>query len=177
LKRYLPLLLLVLLSACASTSEQLRVMYADSLRERLDDQFTSLEDEYVLSQEARRETTRKFVEQELLVTAEDYLYTGVILSTSPFEDDLIAASASGLKAAELGDDRGFRVAAESIDRLQMHRGEPQRYGTQYYYVEVIQKWRLYPVDPSTTDGERNAMGIPSLAELTERADTLNEKVR
>jgi len=178
LKRILPLLLVGLLGACSTPSQELRTMYADSLGERLGgDQFTSLDDEYVLHQEARREKVRGYVEQELLVTPEDYLYAGIILSTSPFEDDLIAASASGLKSAELGDNRGFRVAAEAIDRLQMHRGEPQRYGTQYYYLEVIQKWRRDPVNPATTDAERAAMGVPPLAELLERTDRLNAEVR
>lgn len=178
MKRFLPLLLLALLGACSTPSQQLRNMYRESLEERLDgSKFTSLEDGYVLNQEDRRETVRGFVKEEKLVTSEDYLYAGVILSTSPFEDDLIAASASGLTAAEMGEERGFRVAAEAIDRLKMLRGEPQRYGTQYHYIEVIKKWRLYPVDPNTTDAERASMGIPSLAVLTERTAELNAELR
>ena len=101
----------------------------------------------------------------------------MILSTSGFEDDLVAAGACGLKAAELGEDRGFRVAAEAVDRRLMLAGRPQRYGTQYYYVEVIQKWRLYPVDPKTTDLERQAMGVETFEQLRAREAELNEELR
>ena len=52
-----------------------------------------------------------------------------------------------------------------------------RYGTQFYYEEVLQKWRLYPVSGKTTDAERAAMGVAPLAELRAREDLLNEEVR
>lgn len=153
-------------------------MYAESLRERLDEgQFSTLGARYARNQAERLEKVRQFVKEKKLSTAEDYLYAGVLLSSSSVEDDLIAASASGLKAAELGEDRGLRVAAEALDRRLMHRGQPQRYGTQYHYLEVIQKWKLYPVDPSTTDADRAMMGIPPLVELKAREDELNEEIR
>ncbi len=153
-------------------------MYADSLRERLDEgQFSTLGRAYERNQAERIERVRTLVKEEKLVTSEDYLYVGVLLSSSAEEDDLIAASASGLKAAELGDDRGLYVAAEALDRRLMHRGRPQRYGTQYHYLEVIQKWKLYPTDPSTTDADRAMMGIPPLVELKAREAELNEEVR
>lgn len=173
-------LILALLSlvSCRTTTQKLRNMYENSLDERLGgSNFATLGPEYREHQETRLEHVREFVREEQLVTAEDYLYAGALLSTSSQQDDLIAASASGLKAAELGEDLGFRVAAEAIDKLAMHNGENQRYGTQYYYVEVIQKWRLYPIDPATTDEERKAMGVEPLSELIARVDLLNEEVR
>lgn len=179
LRRILPLLLFVFATACASgPSQSLRVMYKASLRERLEGgEFSTLSDRYSSRQRDRVEMVRKYVKAEELVTAEDYLYAGILLSTSAVEDDLIAASASGLKAAELGDQRGMLVAAEALDRLLMHRGKPQRYGTQYYYIEVIQKWRLYPVDPSTTDDDRAAVGVSPMSELKAREDVLNSELR
>ena len=178
MKRYLPLLLLVLLGACRSTSDSLRNMYANSVRDRTGEgNFETLDERYLEEQENRWEIVRGFIREEKLESAEDYLYAGAILSTSTFEDDLVASAACGLKAAELGEDKGFRVAAESVDRRLMLRGDAQRYGTQYYYVEVIQKWRLYPVDARTTDIERQAMGVEPLSELMARVDELNESLR
>jgi hypothetical protein len=178
LMRLLLILLLFLLAGCRTTSESLRNMYTNSLNERLNgSDFYTLSEQYIERQETRLEFVRGFVREGKLVTAEDYLYAGALLSTSGFKDDLIAASASGLTAAEMGEDLGFRVAAEAIDKLKMHLGDPQRYGTQYYYVEVIQQWRLYPVDPATTDEERIAMGVLPLAELMAQAELLNEEVR
>ena len=177
-KRLLPVLLLLSFAACTTPSQSLRNMYAESLRERLDgDNFATLGTRFGEHQEARFEKVRKFVREEALVTKEDYLYAGALLSTSSHQDDLVAAMASGLKAAEMGEDRGFRVAAEATDRFRMHRGENQRYGTQYYYVEVIQEWRLYPVDPETTDEERAAMGVEPLSVMIARAEMLNAEVR
>ena len=153
-------------------------MYAISLRERIEGSpFTTLEEPYQDRQRNRLEIVRGFIKEEQLTSAEDYLYAGALLSTSPHADDLVAATASGLTAAEMGEDRGFRVAAEAIDRIKMHNGENQRYGTQYYYVEVIQEWRLYPIDPATTDEERKAMGGEPLSELIARVDLLNAEVR
>lgn len=169
--------LLALLAACTSTSDSLQHMYEDSIRERDGGVFSTLDSDYMERQESRRVKVRKYVVEQSLETAEDYLYAGAILSSSPEEDDLIAAQLAGLTAAQMGEDRGFRVAAEAIDRIAMHQGIPQRYGTQFYYEAVLAKWRLYPVDPKTTDIERKSMGVDSLADLMKRADELNEKVR
>jgi hypothetical protein len=177
-KRFLPLALLLSLLACQSVSSHLESLYADSVRERLaGDTFSTLGDAYQEDQEERLEKVRGYVKAEQLVTAQDYLYAGVILSSSSHPDDLTAAWAAGLKAAELGDDRGFRVFAEAVDRFEMQRGGEQKYGTQYYYLEVIQKWRLYPYNLDTTDAERAAMGVEPLAELLAREEQLNEDVR
>lgn len=175
----LPLLaVLLLLTACRSTTESLRIMYGNSVRDRTGEgNFSRLDVSYLEQQERRHEIVRGYIKDAKLVSAEDYLYAGVILSTSGADDDLVAAGACGLKAAELGEERGFRVAAEAVDRRLMLMGRSQRYGTQYYYLEVIQKWRLYPVDPKTTDAERLAMGVETLAELRAREDELNAELR
>ncbi len=169
--------LLLLLGSCSTTSQSLERLYKDGIRDRQEGVFSGLEQDQMARQESRREKVRQFIVEEKLESASDYLYAGAILASSPFEDDLIAAQMAGLKAAELGEDKGFRVAAEAIDRHAMHLGKPQRYGTQYYYEEVLQKWRLYPVDPRTSDEERRAMGVAPLSELMARTEKLNERVR
>ena len=42
---------------------------------------------------------------------------------------------------------------------------------------MLEKWRLYPVDPRTSDEERRAMGVAPLSELLARTEKLNERVR
>lgn len=169
--------LLLLLGSCSTTSQSLERLYKDGIRERQEDVFSGLDQSSMEREESRREKVRGYLVEEKLVSAEDYLYAGAILAMSPFEDDLITAQMAGLKAAELGNDRGFRVAAEAIDRHAMHLGRPQRYGTQYYYEEVLKRWRLYPIDPRTSDAEREAMGVPPMAELLAKTEELNERVR
>ncbi|MCB9914770.1 MAG: hypothetical protein H6828_06415 [Planctomycetes bacterium] len=169
--------LLALLAACAVTPASLERMYASSVRERSGSPFAGLGDDYLERMSARRETVRGFLDAGSLETAEQHLYAAAILVSSDDEADLVLARDTALRAAELGETRGFRVAAEAIDKLAMQSGTPQRYGTQYYYEEVLSRWRLYPVDPNTTDTERQAMGVEPMAALLEREAQLNESVR
>ncbi|WP_342377465.1 hypothetical protein NVS55_39170 [Myxococcus stipitatus] len=60
------------------------------------------------------------------------------------------------------------LAATAEDRELMARGKPQRFGTQRHRVKG--QWRLYPVDPRTTDAERAKWRLPSLEELKREAE-------
>jgi hypothetical protein len=53
-----------------------------------------------------------------------------------------------------------------MDRWLLHRGLPQRFGTQY--LDLGDGWRLYEVDPATTDEERAAWDVPPLTEARRR---------
>jgi hypothetical protein len=88
---------------------------------------------------------------------------------------LLMAEFLGASAAHLGEHRGRLVEAEARDRISMLVGEPQPYGTQSVFVPITGQWRLYAVDPRTTDEERRAMGLPSLAELEARANARNSR--
>ena len=180
MNRYLALLLLplLLLASCQSTSTSLRKMYADSVDDRSDGgALTALDPDYQEDQADRREKVWRYIIEEKLTTAEDFLYAGSLLVSSSNPDDLVAAKLSGLKAAELGDDRGWRLTAEAIDRHLMIAGKPQHYGTQVEYIEVLQKCRLYQVDPRTTDEEGASMGVEPIAELRARAETASERLQ
>ena len=58
--------------------------------------------------------------------------------------------------------------------LNMLQDLPQPYGTQIVWVPVLRGWRLYPVDAATTDADRAAMGIPTLAELESYVEIQNQ---
>jgi len=109
--------------------------------------------------------------QEL--SAIDQLHAALVLVESDRPEDLDAAQMIALKSAESGENRGFRVAAEAQDRLLVKRGMAQRYGTQFVWEPVNRIWRLYPVDPRTSDAERKAMGVPTMSELKAREAKLN----
>jgi hypothetical protein len=109
--------------------------------------------------------------QEL--SAIDQLHAALVLVESDRPEDLEAALMIALKSAESGENRGFRVAAEAQDRLLVKRGMAQRYGTQFVWEPVNRIWRLYPVDPRTSDAERKAMGVPTMSELKAREAKLN----
>ena len=175
--RLLILLCLISLTACRTTSQRLGVMVDETRRDLTEGgAFVSLDDQFVSAQQSRIEKVRAFNEAGELQSAKDYYNASWILVSSQKPDDLILARDLALESVERGDDRAFRIAATAIDKLLRIEGKPQRYGTQYEYIEFLRRWRLYPIDPATTDAERESMGIQPLRELYEREERLNEQV-
>ncbi len=74
------------------------------------------------------------------------------------------------EAAELGHRPARWLAAASYDRWCMYEGRPQSYGTQFVPDGV--RYRLWDVDPATTDEERAAWDVPPLATQQQRAEEL-----
>lgn len=74
------------------------------------------------------------------------------------------------RLAQIAMDAGFSDArwiyAATLDRYLMSLGEPQKYGTQYTWIEG--EFKLYPVDPATTDDERAQYNVPPLQEALEK---------
>ena len=64
-----------------------------------------------------------------------------------------------------------RLVAATEDRVLVHQGRPQKYGTEYRQVHGM--WELYPLDPAISDVERAAWGVHPLAEARALADTWN----
>ncbi len=168
--------LLTLSTACRSTSQRLEVMVDETRRELSGEMLAGISGDFVRQQESRIERIREFDEKGELQTAADYYNASWILVASQEEEDLALARDFALQAVELGEDRGFRIAATAIDKLNRIDGLPQRYGTQYEFNQFLGRWRLYPVDPATTDAERESMGIPPLRDLYERERELNERM-
>jgi hypothetical protein len=108
-----------------------------------------------------------------LASAAQRFWAGAILVRSDEPMHLVLAESLGASAALMGEHRGRLVQAEARDRTAMLLGEPQPYGTQSVFVPVTGTWRLYAVDPRTTDAQRRAMGLPSLAELEAQTKTRN----
>lgn len=166
-----------LCAACAGTPPSQRVerMYIELVSEVGDRKLGSPNDaEWRVRQESRVEHVLAMIEAGELTTALDHFHAAVILVESDDEKVLLTALGEALRATELKLDRAFRVAAEATDKVRVKRGVPQKYGTQYMYEPVLKAWRLYPVDPATSDVERKAFGVEPLAELVAKEAVLNQ---
>jgi hypothetical protein len=164
----------LILAACQSPSTELESMHNNSMRDlEGGDLLTPLGDDYGERQARRIERVYEISRSGGIESATDHYYAGLLLASSSRPQDLELARSMGLAAGEQGEERGFRIAAEAIDKGLRLKGEPQRYGTQISFVPVLKEWRLDPLDPRTTDEERCAMGVAPLAELTERERLLN----
>lgn len=103
----------------------------------------------------------------------DYFHAAMVFQHGHEAADYERAHALAWKAAELDPSATTArwLAAASEDRLLMFQGKPQKYGTQYR--KEGGRWELYPVDPTVTDAERAAWGVPPLAEAQAKVDRLN----
>lgn len=74
------------------------------------------------------------------------------------------------EAAERGYAPARWLAAAAYDRWRMYEGRPQKYGTQFVPDGV--RYRLWDVEPATTDNEREAWDVPPLAQQLQRAEAM-----
>ncbi len=135
------------------------------------------DDAAIKRQNERAAKVKKLYEDGQLKSAEDYFEAALVLVETDDVDILKLSEQLAMKSAELGDTRARRVGAEAIDKQLVRMGMAQRYGTQYVYEPVLRGWRLYPYDVRTTDAERQAMGVPPLAELIQGEAKLNERAK
>lgn len=164
-------------AACASTPASTRVerMYVELRTEVGERKLGSRADaEWHANQRSRVDHVFEMIDRGELTTGLDHFYASVILVETDDEKTLLTALGEALRATELKEDRAFRVAAEATDKVRVKRGVPQKYGTQYMYEPVLKAWRLYPVDPATSDVERKAFGVEPLAELQAKEAVLNQ---
>lgn len=110
---------------------------------------------------------------ELLAAGEvlggpDHYHAAMVLQHGGSQQSYQRARELALRAAELGHRPGRWLAAAALDRLLVHRGQRQKYGTQY------RRWgdkrMLVEVDPATTDEDRAEWEVRPLAEALARAE-------
>jgi len=169
-------LLLVTLGACQSAEpKNPKALYDSVLKELSVSDRGGFEAETISKQEERFILVLRWLEEGRVSTAEDYLWcAGALVESDEFEH-LQLAHELALQAAELGDKRGFTMEAYATDKLLVDAEAPyQRYGTVIIYSPVLERFELYPVDPTTTDTIRRSVGVPPLAELMKEVEELNE---
>lgn len=174
--RLLTLLFAVSFLACSAPDPRPRTLYRDARRDLSRDRNTAAFTKKVRERMEERydKVDTLFIEGKL-VTAEDLLYAAALLVTSDDAADLDRAQTLAMESATLGDKRALPVAAEAEDKLLLMQGLAQRFGTQYAYQPSFGTWRLYAIDPTTTDEDRAFMGLPTLAEMEARTEQLNEE--
>ncbi|HEY7200163.1 MAG TPA: hypothetical protein VIC57_08130 [Candidatus Dormibacteraeota bacterium] len=121
---------------------------------------------------ASRDRERRRRVLELLAAGEvvdgaDHYHAAMVFQHGGSRESYRRARELALRAAELGHRSGRWLAAAALDRLLVHEGRPQRFGTQYRARDG--EWLLVEVDPATTDEERAAWDVPPLGEALARA--------
>ena len=177
--------LLLVAPACKSSSPKnltMEELYQASLRDLVSDEgMGAMSSDVQERQKERQDAARRAWLGEKLTSPQDHLWCAAVLSDSDALEDLALAHKLALRAEEMGEPRGLPLSAEIVDKQLLKRGQPQRYGTQMLFDPVVRRYRLWDVDPSTTDEDRRAMGVPPLEQLIARAEQadrdLGERLR
>jgi hypothetical protein len=122
---------------------------------------------------ARRRRVLAILDASGAQLAVDYYRAAMIFQHGETVADIELARALALTAVRLDpSDRSAQwLAAATLDRIRLHRNEPQLYGTQSTYVDGA--WALWPVSPLLTDADRAAWNVPPLAETEARIAAKN----
>jgi hypothetical protein len=110
-------------------------------------------------------------------TADDFFNAALIFQHGDSLPDTQLALALVTTAARMdaSNHDAEALMAQAWDRIMVKSGKPQWYGTQFVRSKTTGKWMLYPTDPSAvTDAQRQAMGLPTLAEETAHLAALNK---
>lgn len=128
-----------------------------------------------------RRRVKRLLKDGLLEAPEDYYHAAMILQHSLAVADYSQAHQLAMRAVELGYTQGRWLAAATLDRWLMRQGKPQKHGTQYTMVGARWKvwawgkrFRLWDVDPATSDAERAEWGVPALEVAREWAATVGD---
>jgi hypothetical protein len=128
---------------------------------------------------ARRQRVSELLADGRVTAPDDYFHAALIFQHGETLEDIWRAHLLAQKAAEMGatqtiDGKDSRwLAAATLDRWLMYQGKPQQYGTQF--VPDGKRYRLWDVDPATTDAERAANHVPALQEQRKHAERLTEE--
>ncbi len=95
-----------------------------------------------------------------------------VLNHGDASDEVYLGHRLAARARDLGHVPARWLAAAALDRSLMYAGKPQKYGTNIVPDGV--SFRLWDVDPATTDADRLANDVPPLAEMHARAAAMDE---
>lgn len=104
-----------------------------------------------------------------------YYAACVLITSNDVETLELARDLAYVAARGPEPERALPVAARAVDRILIRQRRPQRYGTQVAFDGELGRWKLASFDPQTTDEDRRAMYLPTLAEQRERAERMNER--
>jgi hypothetical protein len=96
----------------------------------------------------------------------DFVYAAFIFQHGDCPAHYHFANRLAQIALDVGYDEARWIFAATLDRFLMSIDEFQKFGTQYTWIDG--EFVLYPVDPETSDDERRAYNVPSLAEAMDQ---------
>jgi hypothetical protein len=105
-----------------------------------------------------------------MATPEALHHTAWLLNHGEASSEARLAHDLAREAAEHGYAPARWLAAAAYDRACMYEGRPQKYGTQF--VPDGMRYRLWDVEPATTDADRAAWDVPPLAQQVQRAEAM-----
>ena len=123
---------------------------------------------------ARRQRVEELVASDMVQAPEDYFHAAMVFQHGERLDDFWRAHELARRGAELGHPDCRWLAAAAYDRWLMNQGKAQKYGTQYTSRDD-EPYRLWDVDPTTSDEERAAWDVPPLAEALQKAEDLTRR--
>ena len=115
----------------------------------------------------RREQVMALIAGEWPADAEALYAAAWVLNHGDRADEAFLGHQLAAAARDLGHGPARWLAAAALDRSLMYAGKPQKYGTNMVPDGVA--YRVWDVDPETTDAERAEQDVPPLAELKARA--------
>jgi hypothetical protein len=127
----------------------------------------------------RRQRVHELLAQGEVSAPNDYFHAALIFQHGEILSDIWQAHELAQTAADLGASASMGpkdtrwLAAATLDRWLMYQGQPQKYGTQF--VPDGKRWRLWDVDPDTTDAERTAHHVPTLQEQLKQAERYTQE--
>jgi hypothetical protein len=150
----------------STVSDQMGILFSQDqkarTRENIDWTNVSLEDAQ------RRIEVLNYLKDTKLFLASDFYRAAFIFQHGNCPEHYKLTNDLAVKAIELGHQDAKWVYAVSLDRYLISLGKPQKFGTQYTSRDGC-TYILEPLDPATTDDERAAYDVPSLAEAEANA--------
>lgn len=141
---------------------ELRALYEEDKR----DAQTYRDDEAFIASQARRAYVENLLRAGQVQTAEDYFHAAFIFQHGERLEHWAQAHLLARTAADMGHAKAKYQAAAAYDRWLMRQGLPQKYGTNS--VMDGDGWRVWDIDPQTSDEERAAWDVPPLERLLAR---------
>lgn len=120
----------------------------------------------------RRARVQGLLAENASLDAGDLYHAALILQHGEDLEEIWQAHTLAARAAELDYIPARWLAAAALDRWLMYQGRWQRYGTQF--VPDGTGYRLWDVEPTTTDADRAAWDVPSLAEQRAHAHEMSQ---
>lgn len=132
-----------------------------------EDRRSGMGPEMVARDRGRRRQVLELLTAGEVLDGPDHFHAAMVFQHGGSQESYRRARELAVRAAELGHRPGRWLAAAALDRLLVHQGHRQKYGTQYRMRG--DELMLIEVDPATTDEERAEWDVPPLAVALGRA--------